>query len=506
MVLRAGARVAVVGAGPGGLTAAKHALEAGFDTTVFEASDDLGGQWHTTTAHSGVWPGMHTNTSRAMTSFSDLPAPRDFPLHPAATQVQDHLRTYAERAGVLPCIRYGTRVERLEVGWRVDGEPFDAVVLASGRFRRPRVPAALRAFTGELLHAYDHPGGEHFRGRRTLVLGNGVSGLEIAADLARTTAVVSACRRPRWVLQKVADGVPSDWQWYTHAAALERLALPRDELAAVLRERVLRVAGDPADSGAPSPDPDVLVAGTSLGQDYLSLVASGRVVCRPDVARVEGRRVTYVDGTADEVDALVCATGYDVDLPYLPAEVARLLGPDLRLHLRTLHPDLPTLGVVGQFLLQGPYLPLLELQARLVVGTWSGAVPVPDEALMRASVAQPAPAVDLHHLLALQLADAAGVSPDLAARPDLAEPLLLGPMLPARYRLDGPGALPDAARTFRAELTTARRAAVTDAERRSLVRSGLGDLVVPAAGQPTPRSGADMSPVPGVPGASPYRR
>ena len=73
--LRADAHVAVIGAGPSGLVAAKHALEAGFEVTVFEASDDLGGQWHAAAAHSGVWPGMHTNTSRAMTAFSDFPAP-----------------------------------------------------------------------------------------------------------------------------------------------------------------------------------------------------------------------------------------------------------------------------------------------------------------------------------------------------------------------------------------------------------------------------------------------
>ncbi|MGS0685116.1 FAD-dependent oxidoreductase [Nakamurella sp. GG22] len=67
------ARVAVIGAGPGGLVSAKHAIEAGFEVSVFEASDQLGGQWNTAAAHSGIWPGMRTNTSRAMTAFSDYP-------------------------------------------------------------------------------------------------------------------------------------------------------------------------------------------------------------------------------------------------------------------------------------------------------------------------------------------------------------------------------------------------------------------------------------------------
>src|SRR3954470_15984898 len=100
MRLSDGARVAVVGAGPGGLAAAKHALEAGFETTVFEASDDLGGQWHATAAHSGIWPGVHTNTSPAMTAFSAPPPPPHHPLHPAAEQIHAYLRDYAERFGV----------------------------------------------------------------------------------------------------------------------------------------------------------------------------------------------------------------------------------------------------------------------------------------------------------------------------------------------------------------------------------------------------------------------
>ena len=103
--------MAVIGAGPGGLTAAKHSIEAGFDVTVFEASDDLGGQWHTTAAHSGIWPGMRTNTSRAMTAFSDHPPPSTHDLHPFAEQIHAYLRSYADAFGVTERIRFGTTVE-----------------------------------------------------------------------------------------------------------------------------------------------------------------------------------------------------------------------------------------------------------------------------------------------------------------------------------------------------------------------------------------------------------
>jgi hypothetical protein len=309
----------------------------------------------------------------------------------------------------------------------------------------------LEDFTGELLHAYDYPGAQAFQGRRVLVHGNGVSGHEIASDLATSSAevagppVVSAYRKPRYVLQKVVDGVPSDWRWYTEAAALERRALPAPEWSRRLRDQVVRVSGHPSDYGAPSPDDDLLVAGLSLSQDYLAQVRRGEIVCRPGIAGVDGRTVTFTDSSVETVDVVVAATGYAVDLPYLSAEVRDVLGPQLALHHRTLHPALPGLVLIGQFALQGPYLPLLELQARWVTGVWSGAVPAPSAQAMADGVAQPPPPVDSHHVLALLLAEQAGVSPDVAGRPELAELLLRGPMLPLRYRLDGPGALPDAA-------------------------------------------------------------
>ena len=467
MRLADGSRIAVIGAGPAGLVAAKHALAAGFDVTVFEAQGDLGGQWNSASPLSGVWPGMQTNTSRWMTAFSDFAVPPDHGLYPFAEQIHTYLRAYAEAFDVTERIEFGHRIQSVRPGWSVDGRRFEAVVVASGRFHAPQIPPGLAGYAGELLHAYDYPGAGEFREGRPLVYGNGVSGHEIASDIAAVNGVISAYRKPRYVLQKVCRGVLSDWQWYTHIGALRRRELPREEFGRILRERVVRIAGNPAEFGAPAPDRDILYAGVSLSQDYLSLVQSGGIACRPAIESVSGRSVTFSDGTSATVDAIICATGYELDIPYLDERVWAQVGSDLRLHLRTFHPDLPGLGIIGQYATAGPYFPLLELQARWIVNLWAGAVDPPSESTMRASLLDPPPPLDSHDALALAFSEASGVAPDLDARTELLDPLLFGPMLPPRYRLDGPGSMPDATELLLNQMATSPRAPIEPDDRAS---------------------------------------
>jgi len=473
MRLGDGARIAVIRAGPGGLVAAKHALEAGFEVKVFEAQDDLGGQWYTMSPRSGVWPGMRTNTSRWMTAFSDFAVPPQRELHPLAEEIHAYLRAYADTFGVARHIEFGRCVKAVRPGWIVDGEPFDAVVVASGRFHAPRLPGGVAGFTGELLHAYDYPGAAPFREGCPLVYGNGVSGHEIASDIAAVNTIISAYRTPRDVLQKVSGGVSSDWQWYTHVGALRRRMLPRAEFGRTLRDRVIRVAGNPADFGAPPPDDDILRAGHSLCQNYLAQVRDGTILCRPAIESVSGRTVRFTDGSSAAVDAIVCATGYEIDIPYLDDEVRTCIGADMRLHLRTVHPDLPGIGFVGQYATSGPYFPLLELQARWIVNLWSGAVEPPEESGMRATIAEAPPPLDSHDALAVALSEASLTTPDLDRHPKLFEALLFGPMLPPRYRLDGPGAMPNAADLFLEQMATSPQAPIEPDDLASLPRLGL---------------------------------
>jgi hypothetical protein len=126
--------------------------------------------------------------------------------------------------------------------------------------------------------------------------------------------------------------------------------------------------------------------------------------------------------------------------------------------------------VVGQFLAQGPYWPLLELQARWIMSIWSGANSLPSAA----AIATRRPILESHNALALVLSEEMGVAPDPSAWPELTEPLLFGPMLPARYRLSGPGARASAADDYARALATAPRAAVDPGDVETLRSFGWG--------------------------------
>ena len=90
--------VAVIGAGPSGLVAARWLLRQGFEPTVIEQGPTLGGQWAGLDGRSGVWPSMHTNSSRTVTAFSDLEHTTDH-VYLSNRDVLDYLHRYAERSG-----------------------------------------------------------------------------------------------------------------------------------------------------------------------------------------------------------------------------------------------------------------------------------------------------------------------------------------------------------------------------------------------------------------------
>ena len=461
----------VIGAGPGGLVAARWLLAQGFEPTLFEQGPMLGGQWTGLPGQSGVWPALHTNTSRVMTAFSDLEHQSGL-VYPSNHDILDYLRRYADMFDVASRIRFGTRVEHLGpagAGWSVRGggvsEHFDRVVVASGRFQSPCVPkvSGLDTFTGSLraISAYHFRDPAPYRGKRVLVAGGAISALEIAADLAQGGAarVVLCQRRQRYVLPKFAAGVPSDHRIFTRYLALANESLPQQEIDRQLREIVVEAGGSPEQYGAPAPVPSLLATGVTLNQCFLPLVAEGRITVRPWLKSVADTTVTFDDGHSEEFDGMVFATGFDLNLPFLGDDVRAVLGLDA-VHMDadryTFHPDLPGLAFMGMWEQSGGYFVPLELQARWIAYVWGGAVPPPSDAEQRL-------AIDAYrskrgmsqktrmNLVAVAFARAAGVEPDPDKWPDLRRALLFGPLAPSCFRLEGPDAQPDAPARFARE-------------------------------------------------------
>lgn len=454
----------MIGAGPGGLVAARWLLSQGFEPTIFDQGPTVGGQWTGIEGRSGIWPSMHTNTSRVLTAFSDLDHETDR-VFPSNGDILAYLQRYAETFDLLSRARFETRVDLLSRdgdGWLLSHtgttERFDRVVVASGRFHKPAIPPVpgLETYTGTAgaVSSYDYRGPAPYRGMSVLVAGCAISALEIAVELAQLGAdrVVITQRRQRYVLPKFAAGVPSDHRIFTRYGTLSSEKLEPSEIDRQLKEIVVEAGGSPEQYGAPTPDPSLFAAGVTLNQQYLPLVAEGRITVRPWIDQVSGATVTFADGHAGEFDGIIFGTGFDLDIPLLDPGIRAVLDIDAQ-HLdadrHTFHPDLPGLAFVGMWDQSGGYFVPLELQARWIAYEWGGAVPPTDDTARRRAIQayrsrRGLPQKTRMNLAALTFARAAGVEPDLERWPDLRRALLFGPLAPSSFRLDGPDALADA--------------------------------------------------------------
>ena len=149
------------------------------------------------------------------------------------------------------------------------------------------------------------------------------------------------------------------------------------------------VIGSPTRSGLPRPDHHFGEALPTVSAELPDLVGAGRITVRPQVSRLDGLGVEFVDGTRDEVDEIIWCTGYRTTTPFLDTDVFSSDDNRVPLYERVFHPDHPSLYFVGMLQAVGwGFLPLFESQARLVAAHLSGRYALPDASTMRAAIAR----------------------------------------------------------------------------------------------------------------------
>lgn len=330
-------RVAIIGAGPGGLCMGKRLLDLGFeDFVLLEKSEDIGGTWNL-----NRYPGCECDVQSAMYSFSFEIKPDWSKPYGRQPEILEYMRGIATKYGLIPHVRLRCGVERavwsdasstwtltLESGETVTA---DVVVSAIGMFNDLAWPdiEGLDRFEGALFHSAQWNWDHDLAGERVAVIGSAASAVQFVPEIRKLARQVHLFQRTaNWVTPKIdtpyteeelaafrADPRPilrfraeiearmnkgmtfnqPDMQEAAVASALASLEQVRDpEVRAKLRPTHPFGCKRPLMSNVYYP---------AFNEPNLELVTES-------IRRITPSAVETADGRAREVDTIILATGF----------------------------------------------------------------------------------------------------------------------------------------------------------------------------------------------------
>ncbi len=394
------AEVCIVGAGIAGLTAGKALAQVGIPYHCYERGSDIGGLWRydNDSGTSSAYRSLHIDSSRQSIGYPDFPVPGHLPDYLSHAQVAEHFDNYAERFGLRGPIRFRrevTAITRAGDGWDVTIAPLDGgeavtrryrkLILANGHLTHPKLPSFPGGFDGEVIHSHHYKVADPFDGKRVLVVGIGNSAVDIAVDLARRAReVLLSTRRSAWIMPKYVSGIPTD-RWLRFMTA--RLKLPVPAARGLLRYIAQLAIGDQRRFGVPRPAHPVWREHATLSQELLPYLGHGWIRMKPNLARLDGDAVAFVDGSREPIDAIIYATGYETRFPFLESSLFRVDdGRPPALYRRIVHPEHPSLFFSGLVQPVGATIPLVEVQGRWIAGVIGGKIALPDRVGMMAEI------------------------------------------------------------------------------------------------------------------------
>uniref|UniRef100_A0A3Q2VW41 Flavin-containing monooxygenase n=1 Tax=Haplochromis burtoni TaxID=8153 RepID=A0A3Q2VW41_HAPBU len=413
-------KVAVIGAGPCGLTSVKACLDEGMEPTCFESSDDMGGLWKfkevSEPNRASIYRSLTINVWKEMMCYSDYPIPADYPNYMHHSKILNYFRMYADHFKLLQYIRFQTKVKSVKQRpdfsrtgqWDVVTETrdgyeenhiFDAIICCTGHFNYPNLPLkdfpGIETFEGKYSHSWDYKGPEDMHGKRVVVIGIGNSGGDIAVEGSRVAEqMYLSTRSGAWVIRQVSDnGLPVD-RFNTRFVHIMFRLLPM---------RFLNWLGE-----------------KKLNSMY------------------------------DHVDLIVFATGYNYDFPYLPKNAIYKSGHRIGLYKHVFPPILeqPTLAIVGFIHSDGAIMPQAEMQARFVTRVFKGEE-FPIKENLKTEIAKNYVVSKLTPLQVDFVEHMDDLAKDIGVQPNLLwlfltdfplfKKVLWGPVTAYQYRLMGPG-------------------------------------------------------------------
>ncbi|MFB8147312.1 NAD(P)-binding domain-containing protein [Microbacterium sp. NPDC056003] len=298
--------VAVIGAGQAGLSAAYHLRRRGFETlgraqpgdetfVVLDADARPGGAWQ------HRWASLRMATVNGIHELPGFPVP---PADPAASS-RDILPAYFAEYEQ----RYALDVQRPVAvrAVRRQGDDPDGrllveadhgawsaryVINATGTWSRPFWPhyPGQERFRGRQLHVADYVSREEFAGKRVVIVGAGVSAVQLLDEISHVAETF-------WVTRREPEWVEEDFDIPARVAAI-----------AGVEDRVRR--------GLP-PGSVISVTGMHWTPWARAADARGVLVRHPMFASLEESGVRMPDGTFVAADVILWATGFRAAVDHL---------------------------------------------------------------------------------------------------------------------------------------------------------------------------------------------
>jgi cation diffusion facilitator CzcD-associated flavoprotein CzcO len=343
-VLVGGPRCIVIGAGFGGLGAARALRRAGIaDITVLERADAVGGVWRDNT-----YPGAACDVPSPLYSWSWSLNPTWSHRYSPQSEILAYLERAAGEAGLLDLVRRGQEVceaayDEATAVWSVrttDGTAYEAEVLVSavGQLSDPVVPdlPGLESFAGPAFHSARWRHDVPLEGARVAVVGTGASAIQFVPAIVDRVASLTVFQRSAPYVVPKPD---TEYRPFHHRLLDRHPVVMRGERGATfhLTELLNRALGGDSAIAAPfmatmrrvwkaqlrlqvkdaalrarlEPDYPIGCKRILFSNDWYPALARDHVEVVTDaVTAVEPGGVVSADGHRHEADVLIWGTGF----------------------------------------------------------------------------------------------------------------------------------------------------------------------------------------------------
>ncbi|MFZ4584288.1 MAG: flavin-containing monooxygenase [Acidimicrobiia bacterium] len=331
-------RIAILGAGAGGIAAAIKLKQAGYrNLAIFEKRDGFGGTWR-----DNSYPGAACDVPSHLYSYSFELNPNWSATYASQPEILRYLERCATKYGLRPHLHANTAIVEArwsdaESHWELtaeSGERFVADVLISGlgMLNVPSVPdiPGRERFAGPMFHSARWNHDVDLAGKRVAAVGTGASAIQFVPAIVDTVGALTVFQRsPVWVSPRFEQPFTADEQrvfarrpwkmrrlrwktWWTYERASFRADSKTTELQTAFAASYLeRKVADPELRAKLTPDHPVGCKRPLTSRTWYPALQrrNARVVTEAITEMTESGVVT-ADGTTHDVDVIIWGTGF----------------------------------------------------------------------------------------------------------------------------------------------------------------------------------------------------